>query len=85
MWVSQELSGLVSEEKVTYKCYASKKIWLGGHRQATPVSSLQCYRSVKKLCPPIKYTVVYAKERAQFEAEDEKLLAKYVRTYMYCL
>ena len=38
-----------------------------------------------KICSQTEKTAMYIKERAQFEAEDEKLLAKYVRTYMYCL
>ena len=42
-------------------------------------SFLQCYRSVEILCSQTEKTVVYVKERAQFEAKDEKLLLKYVR------
>ena len=77
-FVSQSLSQWFSKwgKGNLWGCYASKRIWHREHRQT---SFLQCYRSVEILCSQTENTVVYVKERAQFEAKDEKLLVKYVR------
>ena len=53
----------MSEEKVPYGVVMHLKILRSGHRQTTPVSFLQWYRSMKKLCSQTENTVVNFKGR----------------------